>query len=235
MLTASSFIVRKETNRKVISLIEQDRPTNTKIKRPKAERAGLVRRRETARTLVRYFQPYSDRRTVSVFGAKAITKSEMRLMVLVVKKCFDFPVYFFGVAEHADSGPHGHFIAFKEIEGAPVPLDKKEETILCSSILKYLAAWRAREQHYLRPSRFMLRKLDASVKPTTSSSFYPVPTVEKDGRKVPSGLGPYALSYSLKTLLSPARSKEFVSSVGLGPILKLVRSKQEVRIKSRRL
>jgi hypothetical protein len=235
MLTASSFIVRKETHRKVISLIEPDRPTAEKNKRPRAEKAGLVRRREVARTVVRYFQSYSDRRAVSVFGAKNITKDEMRLVALVAKRCFDSAVYFFGVAEHADSGPHGHFIAFKEVGGHPFPLDKEEETRLCKTLCSYLAAWRERKQSGLRPSRWLLRKCDVSAKSTTSSSFYPVPTVIKDGKKVPSGIGPYALGYSLKTLLTPAKSKEFVSSVGLGPVIKLVRSKQEVRVKSRRL
>jgi hypothetical protein len=81
----------------------------------------------------------------------------------------------------------------------------------------------------------MLRKLVELPVDATSSSFYRVPTVVKDGKKVPSGMGHYALSYSLKTLLSSARSKEFVSSVGLGQVMKLVRSKQEVRVKSRRL
>jgi hypothetical protein len=235
MLTASSFVVRKETHRKVISLVEPDRHLHEKSKTKKREKPGLARRREVARTIVRYFQPHTDRRTVSVFGAKNITKEEMRLLVLVAKRCFEFTVYFMGVAEHADSGPHAHFITFKEVEGRPEPLDKNEETELCKTMLKYLAAWRARRQKHLRPSRFMLRKLDESVDPAPSSSFYRVPTVLKDGKKVSSGMGPHALSYSLKTLLSLARSKEFVSSVGLGQVIKLVRSKQEVRVKSRRL
>jgi hypothetical protein len=236
MLTASSFVVRKETHRKVISLVEPDRQTNKdKPKKPKRETAGLVRRREVARTVVRYFQPYTDRRTVSVFGAKNITKEEMRLAALVAKRCFDFTVYFFGVAEHADSGPHGHFVAFKEVDGSPYPLDKAEETKLCTTLCSYLTAWRKRHQKNLRPSRFVLRKLDASASDTTSQSFYPVPTVVKDGKKMPSGIGSYALGYSLKTLLTPSKAKQFVSSVGLGPVIKLVKSKQEVRVKSRRL
>lgn len=236
MLTASSFVVRKETHRKVISLVEPDRQTNKdKPKKPKRETAGLVRRREVARTIVRYFQPFNDRRTVSVFGAKNITKDEMRLIGLVAKRCFEFAVYFFGVSEHADSGPHGHFIAFKEVDGQPFPLDREEETRLCKTLCSYLGAWRARRQSSLRPSRFLLRKLDGSVESAPSSSFYPVRVVHKDGKEVPAGMGSYALSYSLKTLLTPARSKEFVSSVGLTPIIKLVKSKQEVRVKSRRL
>lgn len=235
MLTASSFVVRKETHRKVISLVEPDRPTTDKPKKPKGEKAGLVRRREVARTVVRYFQPYADRRAVSVFGAKNITKDEMRLAALVAKRCFEFTVYFFGVSEHADSGPHGHFVAFKEVEGQPFPLSKEEEKKLCTTLSSYLIAWRTRRQKSMRPSRFLLRKRRVSSKSTTSDSFYPVPTVIKDGKKVPSGVGAYALGYSLKTLLVPSKSNSFVSSVGLGPVIKLVRSKQEVRIKNRRL
>lgn len=236
MLTASLFVVRKETHRKVISLVEPDRqPNKDKVKKPKRETAGLVRRREVARTIVRYFQPFNDRRAVSVFGAKNITKDEMRLVALVVKRCFDFTVYFFGVSEHADSGPHGHFIAFKEVDGQPYPLDKEEETRLCTTLCSYLEAWRNRRQKNLRPSRFLLRKFEPSLASTKSTSFYRVPTVLKDGKKVQSGIGSYALGYSLKTLLTPSKSQEFVSSVGLTPIIKLVKSKQEVRVKSRRL
>lgn len=235
MLTASSFVVRKEPGRKVISLVEPDRPTTDKPKKPKAEKAGLVRRREVARTVVRYFQPYADRRAVSVFGAKNITKDEMRLVTLVVKRCFEFTVYFFGVSEHADSGPHGHFVAFKEVDGQPFPLSKEEETKLCTTLSSYLIAWRNRRQKNMRPSRFLLRKFDASSQSEKSDSFYRVPSVIKDGKKIQSGLGAYALGYSLKTLLVPSQSKSFISSVGLGPVIKLVRSKQEVRIKSRRL
>jgi hypothetical protein len=236
MLTASSFVVRKETHRKVISLVEPDRqPNKDKVKKPKRETAGLVRRREVARTIVRYFQPYNDRRTVSVFGAKNITKEEMRLAALVAKRCFDFTVYFFGVAEQADSGPHGHFVAFKEVEGSPQPLSKEEETRLCTTLCTYLEAWRKRRLKNVRPSRFLLRKCDLSQESTASNSFYRVPTVLKDGKKVQSGIGSFALGYSLKTLLTPSRSSEFISSVGLSPIIKLVKSKQEVRVKSRRL
>lgn len=235
MLTASSFVVRKETHRKVISLVEPDRPTTDKPKKPKGEKAGLVRRREVARTIVRYFQPYADRRAVSVFGAKNITKDEMRLVTLVVKRCFDFTVYFFGVSEHADSGPHGHFVAFKEVDGQPFPLTKEEETLLCKTLSSYLSAWRTRSQKAMRPSRFLLRKHELSQQSTKSDSFYRVPSVIKDGKKMPSGIGSYALGYSLKTMLIPSKSKSFVSSVGLAPVIKLVKSKQEVRVKSRRL
>jgi hypothetical protein len=236
MLSSESFVVRKERGRKVVSLVEPDRPERSSEKKNKNQSAGLMRKLEIARTVVRYFKPYADRKTMSVFGAKDLTKDEMRLVSLVAKKVFDFKLYFMGVAEIADSGPHAHFIAFKEVDNQPWPLTPAEEKTLCSSLIQYISAWRSRANKNLRPSRFLLRKLKPSQENTTSRLFYRVPKiVDAKGKKITSGYGSLALSYSLKSMLVPSKKQMFCSSVGLTEVISLVRSKQEVRVKSRSL
>jgi hypothetical protein len=235
MLQAATFVVRKENGRKVLSLVEPERQNNEKTPKSNKKSAGLIRRQEVARSILRYFKTFTNRKTVSVFGLKKATPEELRLLALIAKKQFGFVLYFIGVAEIADSGPHAHFVAFKEVDGEPQPLTVEEEKRLCLSSSIILTSWRNRPNKKMRPSRFLLRKSALTAETTLLPLLYRVPTVTSKGKKTPSGYGHFALGYTLKTMLTPSKSKSFLSSVGLGQTIALVKSKQEVRVKERKL
>lgn len=237
MLSSSSFVVKKEHSRKVISLVSETKDSLSEPKVKGQNTAGLIRRQEVARCILRHFRAFPNQKTVSVFGAKDIATEEIRLLSLVAKRVFSFDLYFIGVIESADSGPHGHFIAFKEVAGVPSPLTPEEEKHLCIVFVKHLWSWRNRNNKSLRPSRFLLRKMRSPPEKDLlkSRSFYRVPRISYGGVTQTSGIGHYALSYSLKSMLVLSKSKAFIASTGLAKVIKYVKSKQETRIKVRRL
>lgn len=238
MLNLIEYSVTKEPGRKSIQVKgyaapEQPVLTNDAVVTNKHTHKSS-RKQELVRVIVRYFKSFRGK-TTSVFGSKACTSDELRLLYLVAKRLFDYHVFLSGVAEAAPSETHAHFVAFKIIDNEPQPLSKGEESSLCEECSKWLWRWRNRKpsQQNLTPSRFLLRQ------PTPvgdySGLFYRVPVVLVNNKKITAGVGHFAMSYTYKTLLSPMRSEEFVASIGISQILAYVKSLREVRNKASKL
>lgn len=238
MLNVIEYNVTKEPGRKSIQVkgyvppptsVSLDVPTSGAFTPTKQSR-----RRELVRAIVRYFKSFKGR-TTSVFGSKARDSNELRLLYLVAKRLFGYQVFLSGVAESAPSAIHAHFVAFKLVKEEPRPLSKKEEQSLCEECSAWLWRWRNRKpsQQNITPSRFLLRS-PAAVG-DCSGLFYRVPVVLVNNRRVTSGIGHFAMSYTYKSLLAPMRSEEFVASIGISQILAYVKALREVRTKSARL
>lgn len=211
----------------------------------------LERRAERYSKIIRFFRTFDlNQKTVSVFGMSRSSPDEVRIVQACAKFLFG-EVFCLGVCEAAETGTHAHILMFRNVGGVPTPLTQLEERKICELSQVYLLKWRGlssadKEPYVCRWVKKMERQGLYDLAPEGQYTrlavqnkliLYRVPRVvnRQTKRSYPSGLGYFAVGYVLKTLTSPKHQKNFVSSLGAGPILKMIKDTEDTKVKHRQV